>query len=231
MPDAPALADAAARPNPDRTALAALPRVSRLLRLVRRLVDYGATLLTALQQGGASPRRAQVMWMFGTKDIALIVARITCGLQRASALEVRLNRYVARGTDLPLPVVRPRAPGPRPRRATPVADAPTADPAALLAALPSAAEIARQVRTRSLGIVITDICHDLGLASGMMEATLWDELMDAVLVCGIDLVRFIRGTAEAPIGEDDEGDDVAPAGVSLPAPGVQAAVAEYAQPP
>jgi hypothetical protein len=233
MPDTPAPSVAAAPPDPDR---AALPRVSRLLRLVRRLVDYGTTLLTALQQGGASPRRAQAMWMFGTKDFALIIARITCGLQRAAALEVRLNRYVARGTDLPLPVVRLRAPEPRSCRAAPVADAPVADApaadhAALLAALPSAEEIAQQVRTRSLGVVITDICHDLGLASGMMEATLWDELMAAVLECGIDLVRFIRDAVEAPIGEDDDADDVADVGVSLLAPCVQAAVAEYAQPP
>lgn len=107
----------------------------------------------------------------------------------------------------------------------------SADHAALLAALPSAAEIARQARARSLGIVITDICHDLGLASGMMEATLWEELMDAVLVCGIDLVRFIRGAAEAPIGEEDGGDEVEDAGVAWPGPCVQAAVAACAQPP
>jgi hypothetical protein len=227
MSDAPTPTVAATPPDPDR---AALPRVACMLRLVRKLVAYGTTLLTALQQGGASHRRTVAVWRFGTKDLALIVARITCGLQRAAALEARLNRYVARGADLPLPSPRPSAARPRPRQAA-RADAAAPERAALLAALPSAEEIARQVRTRSLGVVITDICRDLGLTPGAVEAPLWDALMEAVMECGIDLVRFIRGDGEARFDDDAEEEDVAPARVTLPAPCVQAAIAASAQPP
>jgi hypothetical protein len=112
-----------------------------------------------------------------------------------------------------------------------VTDAEVPDQAALLAALPSAEEIARQVRTRSLGVVITDICRDLGLVPGAVEATLWDALMEAVLECGIDLVRFIASDVKLRFDDDAEEDDVAPARVSLPAPCVQAAIAASAQPP
>jgi hypothetical protein len=225
MSDPPTPAATTTKSDPDR---AALPRVACMLRLVHKLVAYGTTLLTALQQGGASHRRTVAVWRFGTKDLALIIARITCGLQRAAALEVRLNRYVARGADLPLPSPRSSAAGPRQAAR---ADAAVPERAALLAALPSAEEIARQVRTRSLGVVITDICRDLGLTPGAIEATLWDALMEAVMECGIDLVRFIRGDGEARFDDDAEEEDVAPARVTLPAPCVQAAIAASAQPP
>jgi hypothetical protein len=228
MSDAPAPAIAATPPDPNRAVPAALPRVACLLRLVRLLVNYGTGVLAALQPGGAPLHRAAAIFRFGTKDLALIVARIACGLRRAAALEARLNRYVVRGKDIPEPKPRPLAAGPRARKSAPVAEAPTDEPARL-AALPSAEEIAEQVRTRSLGVVITDICHDLGLASGVMEAQLWDALMEAVRECGIDLVRFIHGAGEAPIVEDDEEPEAARA--AWPAAAFQAALALVAQPP
>ena len=227
MSDAPAEAVASTPPDPNR---AALPRVACLLRLVHMLVDYGTSLLAALQPGGAPLHRAAAIFRFGTKDLALIVARITCGLRRAAALEERLNRYVVRGVDLPEPKLCLSVAGPRVRKAAAGTEAPPMDSPALMAALPSAEEIARQVRTRSLGVVITDICRDLGLASGLMEPRLWDALMEAVLECGIDLVRFIHGAGEAPIGAaDEEEDDVALA--DWPVARVRAAVAVVAQPP
>src|SRR6516225_9513642 len=60
----------------------------RLLRLVRKLIDYGKQLGTALTQRTAD--LASVTRDFGTKDIALILARIRCGLERANLLEARI---------------------------------------------------------------------------------------------------------------------------------------------
>jgi len=218
MSDAPT-PPAATPPDPDR---AALPRVACLLRAVRKLVDYGTALLATLQQRSSAHRCAMAMFTFGTKDLALIIARITCGLQRAAALEERLNRTIARGTDLPLPAPRPSAAGPRAPRAA-ASKAPPPDRAALLAALPSAEQIARQVRTQSLSVVITDICRDLGLAPGMMEATIWDALSEAVLECGINLARLMKVDA-AQVFEDDE-DDPALANLHWPAPSAGVAIA------
>jgi hypothetical protein len=227
MSDAPALAVAAtAQPDPNRAAPAALPRVACLLRLVRLLVNYGTGVLAVLQPGSPPYRRAGVILRFGTKDLALIVARITCGLRRAMALEERLKRYVVRGVDLPEPKLRLSVAGPRVRRSAPVVDAPM-DATALLAALPSVEAIAEQVRTRSLGVVITDICRDLGVASGAMDATLWEAMIEAVRDCGIDLCRLFQSGGLTPLDDDEHVSDAELA--AWPVMEVQAAVAAAAK--
>jgi hypothetical protein len=198
----------------------AFPRVGRLLGVVRKLVAFGTNLITTLQRGTSAQRCVLTMLTFGTKDLALIIARIKCGLQRAAALEARLNAYVTRGRDL-----RPlawRLSIPRVRTAAPDADAPDADapdadttgadatgaatppPAVrseVLARLPSAEEIAEQVRTRPLGTVIGDICRDLGLLAGMMDDALWRDLTDAAAACGISLCGFIRDSSKPVFGD------------------------------
>ena len=186
-----------ARAGPDMSAQDAFPRVGRLLGVLRKLVTYGTNLLATLQQGASAQRQALTMRAFGSKDLALIIERIKCGLLRAAGLEVRLNLFVKRGRDLrPAPW---RMSMPRERKVTPEAEAPAATAAAPVAdaelvwRLPSAEEIAEQVRTRPLGVVINDICHDLGLQPGMVDGVLWRELADALMDCGFSLARFVRG--------------------------------------
>ena len=200
MSDAPDLSVVSPPSDPDRcdpapATPAVLPRVSSLLRAVRLLVDYGTALIATLQQRNCLERCTMAMMDFGTRDLALIIARIKCGLLRAAALEGRLNRLVARGVDLPVPVVRPLAEGSGAMR---TADRKQTSPAraALLAALPSAEEIAAQVRTQSLGVIIADICRELGLMAGAMDGRIWDALSDAAQGGGFDLCRLIR--AELP---------------------------------
>ena len=210
MSDAPTQTVVSPPSDPDRrdpapATPAVLPRVSSLLRAVRLLVDYGTALIATLQQRSCLGRCATTMMTFGTRDLALIIARITCGLQRAAALEERLNRLVARGVDLPVPSVRPLAAGPSATRAAGTTEMSPAR-AALLEALPSVEEIAEQVRTQSLGVIIADICRDLGLAPGAMDARIWDALSDAALDGGIDLGRLMR--AEVPPGFWDLRDDL-----------------------
>ena len=197
MSDAPTTAVAAAPPDPDRCVAAptALPRVGSLLRAVRLLVEYGTALIATLQQRNCLERCTMAMMDFGTRDLTLIIARIKCGLLRAAALEERLGRLVARGVDLPVPPVRPLAEASGATRAAGKRKT-SAARAALLAALPSAEEIAAQVRTQSLGVIIADICRDLGLMAGAMDARIWDALEDAAAEGGFDLCRLIR--AELP---------------------------------
>jgi hypothetical protein len=206
MSDGATLAVASTAPDPDRAGADAFPRVGCLLNIVRRLVAYGTTLIGALQPGGSAYHRAVAMTAFGTKDIALIVARIKCGVLRAAGLEARLNQCVARGHDLPLPSARPST-----SRAQPAsADAPPRPARAeVLALLPSAEEIARQVRTRSIGTVIADICRDLGLQPGMMDGALWQELMEAAIDCGIELAGLIRNDVKPLYGDHAEHVEIA----------------------
>ena len=200
------------RAGPDVPARNAFPHVGRLLGIVRRLVAYGTKLLNDLQQGVPTPHQVLATLTFGTKDLALIIARVKCGLLRAAGLEARLNLFVKRGRDLQPPPWR--MPMPRERKKTADADAPKAEapqspvPTEVLSLLPSAEEIAEQVRTRPLGAVLADICRDLGLPPGMMQGTLWQELKDAFVECGFSLVSFVRGDWRPMFGDPPELDDV-----------------------
>ena len=111
-------------PDPPRAAPAMPAALGRVLSLVRKLIDYGKQLAGTVQQRAAVPGFALFASPFGTTDLAVILARITSGLRRAAALEVRLCRCAARGQDLrrrrsACPSQAGRAPCGRSRRPTP----------------------------------------------------------------------------------------------------------------
>ena len=167
------MSDAASSPPP-----ATEPtRSGRLLGLVRKLIGYGRQLSTALFQRTAD--LTTVTCEFGTKDITLILRRIARGLLLASALEARIIDGAARLDAPPERAARaataarrtPRA-APRPRAAA------TEPPDPRLERLPSAEEIAADVRRRPIGAVIADICRDLGI---LPSHPLWREIRLAVM--------------------------------------------------
>ena len=165
------MCDATSSPPPTKPT-----RSDRLLLLVRKLIDYGKQLGAALTQHTAD--LAAVTRDFGTKDIALILRRIACGLQRANALEARIIENGARLDAAPERTARAAARPPR----TPAAPRPPAPPAEpsdpRLVRLPSAEEIAAEVRRRPIGAVIADICRDLGI---LPSHPLWREIRLAVM--------------------------------------------------
>ena len=75
-------------------------RTSRLLGLLRKLIDYGLELSCSLQQNPAVATLIIVARHFGTRDIALLLSRITRGLQLAGSA-------VDRGQHLARPASRP----------------------------------------------------------------------------------------------------------------------------
>ena len=159
-------------------------RFGRLLGLVRKLVDYGKELVSTLQQTEPADDHLPIKLHFGTAEIALILRRITNGLLRAATLEYRLIDCVDREA---MPQARtapsPRVPSPRvPSRTAPArmprTRAPRAKPDPQLAdRLPTAEEIAAQVRRRPIGAVLADICEDLGI---LPSHPLWRELHMAI---------------------------------------------------
>jgi hypothetical protein len=159
-------------------------RAGRLLDLVRRLIEYGKELATTLRQSSVTTDLAAAMRPFGTRDIALILARITCGLHRADALEARLVRGAARLDAEPRPRSVPAAakPASAPRRQA----APPAG--STLAHLPTPEQIAAEVRRRPIGAVIADICRDLGI---MPSHPLWREVQLVVIRQGGSLARLV----------------------------------------
>lgn len=180
-------------PSSDRQATAPT-RIGRVLTVVRMLIGYGKELADAIQRRAGQPLFATAMLPFGTLDPAVILARIACGLRRAAALEERLTAYAARGRDLPAPQPESKAalpaataphepapPAPRPKRAPP------ADPAGL----PTAEQIAAEVRRRPIGAVVADICRDLGLVPGQCDSEFWNELSHIIAAHGGTLSRWV----------------------------------------
>ena len=174
-------------PDPPRPGPAVPAAIGCVLRLVRKLIDYGKEIAGSLQQRAGTPGFARFARPFGTADLAIILARITNGLRRAAELEARLCRRAARGQDLLAAPVR--LPAPRGPRAARQVAAPDARPARRraghienprLARLPTEEEIAAAVRRRPVGAVIADICHDLGIVPGHLDRAFWDEIKRAI---------------------------------------------------
>ena len=170
------------------TVAAAPSRTARLLGLVRMLMDYGFELVCTLQRRGAA-NDVSVSAMtrpFGTRNFALILARITRGLRLAGALEERLMRRPVAEEKKPAST---SAPSPRqPRAARPATTRRRLeDPDPRLELLPTSEQIAAEMRRRPVGAVIADICRDLGILPGHK---LWRELSLAIIDHGGSLVRL-----------------------------------------
>jgi len=175
---------------------------------------YGKELATTLQRR-ATTDLAAVTLPFGTRDIGLILARITRGLFLANALEARVVALAARPDAPPRPA---RATAQRPPRATkPAAATEAADPR--LALLPTPEQIAAEVRRRPIGAVIADICRDLGI---MPSHPLWQELSLAIIWHGGSFPRLFKDIWDRVLPIPARGRSVAtPA--ALPAPAAAAA--------
>ena len=179
-------------------------RSGRLLTLVRKLINYGREIATTIRQHTtAQPIFAKVR--FGTTDLALIFARIARGLLLAHALEARVLQRAAH-LDA----------GPRPARARSAARAPTAaraaEPAdAGLAHLPTAEQIAAEVRRRPIGAVIADICRDLGI---LPSHPLWRDVARAMLEYGGSPARLVSDLIDRAFSRPSP----ATAPASLPGP-------------
>jgi hypothetical protein len=201
--------------------------IGRVLGLVRKLIDYGRQLAETVQSRAAAPGFVQFARPFGTADLGVILARITCGLRRAAALEARLCRHAARGKDLtPAPIRLPTARAPRAACPVPPADPrpepQPADPAngPRLTRLPTEEQIAARlatgldpaVRRRPIGAVIVDVCGDLGIAPGHLDRAFWDEIHHAIMMYGGSLTRFLNDLHERLWGfiSADRSDHVGP---------------------
>lgn len=161
-------------PHPDRPgATTARSRSAGLLTLVRSLIAFGQALIHTLQASPDAGTLAQIASRFGTSDLALMIARITRGLLLAATLDARLARCATRLDTKPGRPAALRGTDRRKRRAAMPVDTQTTDDAALLARLPTAQEIAASLRGKPIGVVLEEICRDLGITCAH---PLWREL-------------------------------------------------------
>jgi hypothetical protein len=182
---APATQDDTADPVRDRRDAGAPGGFAGVLFVVRALIDFGRQMLATVRQGSNdSHDRAAVAGIklrFKTLDIAAIIARITRALALAAALETRLETLAAR-------VPAEREPDePRDYRQH-VRVAKAANDG-----LPSAAAIAKRLRERPVGVVLAEICRELGISN---SDPLWNQAFLPILAHG--------GRPPFPSQQDDE---------------------------
>src|SRR3954471_24941208 len=111
-----------ANPDPSWAPATVPSAIGRVLSVVRKLIDYGRQLAATVHSRAAAPDFALFARPFGTTDLAVILARITCGLRRAAALGAALCRRAALGRDLTISPIRlpaERRPRPAPGVAPP----------------------------------------------------------------------------------------------------------------
>ena len=158
---------------------------SRFIGFLHKLIDYGERLTTALQRASHLVGPRDRFLAFGTTDLRVILARIKRGLLRAQALEAELQRDPTllkdNLLDYPAPPLASSGshpPGPRPAPRHTRAEREDAENQALLARLPTVAELAEQIRQRTPGDVLVEICRDLGI---MTDHPLFVELASFVI--------------------------------------------------
>ena len=180
-------------PNPDRSLANAPPGIAPFLILLRWIIGYGQELALALRGGTIGDDFARVVRRYRTRDLAVILARLQRGLMLAAGLQDRLTRRAATGRDLmpvpyrdPTPGTRRQGNPQRPRapRRTNVVDLP-------LDRLPTAEEIASELRRRPAGAVLADICRDLGILPSDLPPDLAEALRTTVLRYGGSLVVLV----------------------------------------
>ncbi len=158
-------------------------RATRLLSLVRRIIDYGRQFGRALR-GNQNPP--------GDSAIAAILGRIARGLLRAETLEARLVRNAARldAERKPRAAFSGTSRTDRPEASLPrFEDRPRpADRSAFgVTRLPTPEQIVALVNRQPIGAVIADICRDLGIRP---DHPLWPELRQIIRQEGGSLARL-----------------------------------------
>ena len=171
-------------PTPDQPEVGGAPTPSgRLVGLLHKLIDFGKNLLDTLRGQPAAETVFDVSVRFGTRDISLIVGRIIRGLRLAAELEERVVRAAPR-LDRPPARVAARVPPNQPPPTLP-AEAEAATPVRL----PTVREIAARARNKPIGVVITEICNDLGILS---RDRLWRDIVAALNSHGGSFTRLVR---------------------------------------
>jgi len=211
-------------------ARASQARRGRLLALLRKLIRHGTQLLAELLRLPPPEELQRIGAGFGTRDIAVMIARSVRGMRLADALEDRIlnsaalldnrtaRRLAATRPDNHPPPITAEA---RARRALLGVDAAANPPVAAAAHdaaapfdhWPTSAEIAARICGRPIGPVLAEICHDLGVTS---RHPLWWELLDSIDRDGGKYAHFTRYESRRPVTAGFDPFDPAPGPFSFP---------------
>ena len=179
-------------PPQDRTAETLPTNIAFVLHVLLIVLGYGRHLIDTLDRRAAAPTFPIIAAAFGTARLAAIKAHLDRGLLRAAALERMLRARAASGRDLiigprrrdkappaaaalqaePPPAEQPAAPRRKPRQSQPSG---SGGPELFT---PTREDLDRQVRRRSIGRTLAEICLDLGVVPILCSSAFWNELFD-----------------------------------------------------
>jgi hypothetical protein len=173
--------------------------IASILHAVNILLGYGRHLLATVRHRAAAPTFPTIAACFGTANLSTILAHLNRGILRAAALERFLLARAATGRDIDMVNPRPRTIETAPAPAALQADQPAKlkaksrpspppgsdDPELFM---PTLEELERQVRRRSFGRTIGEICSDLAVVPGLCTPAFWNGLFELMHYFGGDSV-------------------------------------------
>ena len=162
--------------------------IAAILKVVRVLLGYGKHLDVTLPDCADHPRLPSLAAGFGTHDMRRILGHVQRGILRAMMLQRFLLARAAQGRDIE-PTPRPEPAEPRDIEALEIKLRPPVEPSDKLHrrprinpddpvhfSMPTLKELESQVRRRSVGRTISEICLDLGIAPSTCDGGFWTEI-------------------------------------------------------
>ena len=176
--------DAPASPQGSRPGTAMPTCIAAILGLVRTLLGYGKHLDATLPEQTGHPSFPAIAIGFGTHDLRRILAHVQRGILRAMMLQQYLLARAAQGRDIE-PTERPAPAEAKDIEALRIKLRPPAEPRTrakkanpddpMHFSMPTLKELESQVRRRSIGRTIAEICMDLGVTPSTCEGAFWNE--------------------------------------------------------
>jgi hypothetical protein len=181
--------------------------IAVVLHAVGILLDYGHHLLATVRHRATAPTFPTIASCFGTANLATIIAHLNRGILRAAALERYLRARAATDRDINIVIRRVRTEEPPPAPADSKAEPPADQPAKPKAKprpslplgwndaepfMPSPEELDLQIRRRTVGRTIGDICLDLAVMPGLCTGAFWNHLFELMHYFGGSVVNVMR---------------------------------------
>jgi hypothetical protein len=175
--------------------------IAAILRAVGILLGYGRHLRATVKHRAAAPTFPTIAACFGTANLSTILAHLNRGILRATALQHMLLARAATGRDISIVIRRTRTDEPPPAPADPQAEQPADQPAKPKTAprpslppgsndpelfMPTLEDLERQVRRRTVGRTIGEICSDLAVVPGLCTPAFWNGLFEIMHYFGSD---------------------------------------------
>ena len=167
-------------------------RTAFVLNALGIILTFGRHLRDTIRRRAAAPNFATIAAVFGTANVETISAHLERGIRRVIALQRVLLARGAAGRDIP-DIKKPThkdQPQPAPADAeTAPADAKPKRSRSRTSPspdwndnpqlhMPTEEELVRQIRRRSVGRVLAEICLDLAVVPGLCSSDFWYDLFE-----------------------------------------------------